>query len=94
MIINRFDKPIDISLNWREIPAFKNSTATMFRFTEISTKQTWRSASRFGFWYSGVQPHGSLVMVISEETGEIPGLRVGSDMDWAELDWHEIHHPQ
>jgi Alpha galactosidase C-terminal beta sandwich domain len=70
MIINTSKKPMDIKFQWRTIPAFKNSTATMFRFAEVSGREVWRSGSNIGFWYGGVPSHGSLVMVVWEDNGE------------------------
>jgi hypothetical protein len=66
MIINPSDDYMDLSLQWRQIPAFQNSPARIFYFAEISTREVWRSGSTGGFIYSGVPAHGSLVMIIWE----------------------------
>jgi hypothetical protein len=92
MIINRFDKTIDVSLYWKEIPALRNSTATLFHFTEISTRYPWRSGSSVGFWYSALPPHGSLVMIVTEDNPSEGSTQFSMEPEWAELDWHEIHH--
>ena len=76
MIINPSDKYIDISLQWRQIPAFQDSPASIFYFAEISTREVWRSGSTVGFVYSGVPAHGSLVMIIWEGGKIIDGEEV------------------
>jgi hypothetical protein len=74
---------MDIYFQWRTIPAFKNSTAAMFRFAEVSGREAWRSGSNIGFWYIGVPSHGSLVMVV----WEADNAKENSGTDWAMGDW-------
>ena len=45
---------------------FKDSTATHFRFSEITTRNVWRGGSSKGFSYGGVAAHGSIAMVVWE----------------------------
>lgn len=61
----------------------------MFRFTEVSTRETWRSGSGVGFWFSGIPAHGSIVMVI-EEVFARNGAQFNVQLEkkeWVELDW-------
>lgn len=80
MIINPSDERMDISLQWRQIPAFQNSPAGVFYFAEISTREVWRAGSTVGFIYRGVPAHGSLVMIIWEAGKVLEGEEVG---EWA-----------
>ena len=81
MIINPSDTTMDIKFRWTEIPAFKNSTAPVFRFAEISTRDVWRSESRVGFVYEDVPAHGSVVVIVWED--EMP-----SSATWAHKAWN------
>ena len=80
MIINPSDDYMDLSLEWRQIPAFQNSPARIFYFAEISTREVWRSGSTGGFKYGGVPAHGSLVMIIWEGGRVLEGEEV---REWA-----------
>jgi hypothetical protein len=79
MIINPYEEPMDIVFQWRHIPAFENSTSISFGFADISKSEVWRSGSSVGFVYSGVPPHGSLVMVVWEAESEVEGI---ATPDW------------
>ena len=86
MIINPYDYMTDVAIAWRDVPAFKNSTATMFYFEEVSTQEVWRSGSSVGFWYSGVPAHGSVVLIVWEAgtTDRIQERKTSTDPEeWA-----------
>lgn len=84
MIINPFDRPLSFQFNWREIPGFEHSPATLFYFAEISTKKVWKSGSRVGFIYRNVPAHGSIVMVVWEYGKVVPQQY---DQDFAEAEY-------
>jgi hypothetical protein len=88
MIINPFDNPRDITFGWREIPAFQDSQAKIFTFTEISTRKAWRSRSSVGFSFPGIPAHASIVMVVQE--GDI-AENVALAEEYAEVEWIQIH---
>lgn len=68
MIINPYDYDYNLVIRWKDIPAFKHSTAKLFRFEEVSTREVWRSRSRLGFMCRGVPAHGSVAIRVWEET--------------------------
>ena len=73
MIINPFDYPLSFQFNWREIPGFESSPASMFWFAEISVKgRVWRSGSRVGFTVRDLPAHGSVVLVVWEAGRFVP----------------------
>jgi hypothetical protein len=84
MIINPYAHSLDITFEWRRIPAFKNSTALRFEFKDVSKKEEWFGGSSIGFVYSGIPAHGSLVMIVWEgKTEEI------ENEDTLNLEWSE-----
>jgi len=79
MLINPYDYDRDLTIRWKDIPAFQDSEATYFQFQEISTRKVWSSFSRFGFAFRNVPAHGSVVLKVWEGI-----LQVGALDDWAE----------
>ena len=71
MIINPYDYDCDLTIRWKDIPAFEDSEATYFRFEEISTRKVWASYSRFGFASRNVPAHGSVVLKVWEGTIQV-----------------------
>jgi hypothetical protein len=84
MIINPYSHALDITFEWRRIPAFHKSTALRFEFMEVSKRKEWMGGSTVGFVYTGIPAHGSLVMIVWEgkSKGEDGGELV--DLEWTE----------
>jgi len=91
MIINRFDKLLDITFQWKEIPAFEDSQAKMFTFTEVSTRNSWQSRSSVGFHFAEIPPHGAIVMLVKEDNQATEAVGSSDIVEWAEVGWTEIH---
>ena len=79
IIINPYDYESDLTIRWKDIPAFKHSKAIFFQFEEISTRKVWRSYSRLGFAFHNVPAHGSVVLKVWEGT-----LQRGKLDDWVD----------
>ena len=79
IIINPYDYESDLTVRWKDIPAFQHSNAIFFQFEEISTRKVWRSYSRFGVTFRNVPAHGSVVLKVWEGS-----LQAGELDDWVD----------
>jgi Alpha galactosidase C-terminal beta sandwich domain len=75
MIINPSNVTVDITLEWRDIPQFKNSDASLFSFQDVGGLKSWTGNSSIGFAYAGIPGHGSLVMIVEEVNGALQELQ-------------------
>ena len=69
MVINLSHLYADVLLQWKHIPAFKDSSAKMFKYRDVSQGKGLEGHSSVGVGVNGVAPHGSFVMIVSEMAG-------------------------
>ena len=69
MVINLSDEHTDVLLQWKDIPAFSSSSATMFRYRDVTNGKGWEGYSSVGIGVRRVASHGNIVMIVSEMEG-------------------------
>jgi hypothetical protein len=76
MVINVAHKPINILLQWRHIPSLRNSSATSFRFRDVTMGGGLEGYSSIGVGVSNLAAHGSFVLTVSENKRELDLLNI------------------
>ena len=67
MVINRSYQPINIRLQWRDIPSLRNSSARSFHFRDVTMGSGLEGYSSIGVGVSDLAVHGSFVLTVSED---------------------------